>query len=105
MSKEELELFFIDYASIILQAEFISFCKHFHLEDVSIDYELEDNVSKIYLNDKGERTLVGTMDYKAAVMSMRHVGDFIDDIFDGIVKKYNLVTTPVIETVKEGSED
>ena len=103
MTVTEFKILALEYGAGCLQAELAGFCNFFHLKDVTITYQLDGDKCDIYLNDKGESSLVRTIYFENVAMAIRFPGGLINDILDKLKAKYDLQEPGVI-TVPLSSE-
>lgn len=90
MTEQQLKNIFIEYGANILKAECMSFCSFYKLENVEMDYEMQDTYADIYLIDNKNRFFVGELDFAGAAIATRNPGPWVEKPFNTLIEKYDL---------------
>ena len=90
MTEQQVKNIFVEYGANILKAECISFCNFYKLENVEIDYEMQEDWADLYLIDNKSRIFIGTLDFAGAAIASRNPGPWVEKPFNELVAKYDL---------------
>lgn len=90
MTAQECKNIFIEYAANSLRAECMSFCNFYNLQNVYIDYKMNEDSAEIFLYDNDEHTSLGVLQFREAALAIRNPGPWIEEPFNNLIKKYDL---------------
>ena len=90
MSRQELELFMIEFALTELQAQARSFCSFYKTDIMSVEYEMKEDHGIAYMVTPDGREELTTVYFKDVAYILNHSIEITNEPFMALCPKYDL---------------